>query len=356
MEDPVGTGPFKFVELKLNQHQLFERFKQPGDDHWWKIPDFAEVQFFYVSESATRLAMLLTGEAHISSLTTDLLLEAEAQGMSRVQSTVPGFSVFFWFLGTYYPGDPGHDPANPLLDARVRGAVNHGIDRVALKEALFPGERAQYNTVNFFENFRQHFKHDKWVPYAHDPEKSKQLLAEAGYSDGLEIEMWAPASRPGLPEAGDMAEIMATDLNNAGFDVKLNVTEVVRVYEVVKSHEKSYGGTPKIALMRYSAKPVFIHWPNSSRRNLPKGGGWTSYQDEFIEGIRTTYNNTVDPQKRLDIELQYGDHHYDEYGTVPLFWILPEAGINPNVVAEYKVDHSNFGPVRGMEWVKAVFN
>ena len=50
---PVGTGPWRFVELRTNEYILWERFKEPGDDHWWKIPEFSEMQVFFVPEHAT---------------------------------------------------------------------------------------------------------------------------------------------------------------------------------------------------------------------------------------------------------------------------------------------------------------
>ena len=52
---PVGTGPWKFVEIRTNEYILWERFKEPGDDHWWQIPEFSEMQVFFVPEHATRL-------------------------------------------------------------------------------------------------------------------------------------------------------------------------------------------------------------------------------------------------------------------------------------------------------------
>jgi hypothetical protein len=46
---------------------------------------------------------------------------------------------------------------------------------------------------------------------------------------------------------------------------------------------------------------------------------------------------------------------YDGYGSIPLLWILPEAAVDPKVVAEYQANMSIDGPVRHMEFVKAVY-
>ena len=151
--EPVGTGPFKFNELRINQYILYERFKQKGESHWWQIPDFDELQFLFVSEAATRLAMLLTEEADIAEIPPLLLEEAEGRGFKRVPASLPGLSFFLVFGGNYFPGDPGYNPANPFLNPKVRGAVNLAIDRKALKDAFFPGPSIEYNTVLFFGTF-----------------------------------------------------------------------------------------------------------------------------------------------------------------------------------------------------------
>ena len=88
-EHPIGTGPFKFVELEINQHLLVER----TEDHWRKTPEFHEIQMFYTPEDATRLAMLLAQEVHLSDIPRTLIPEAEQRGFKTVVATLPGFHV-----------------------------------------------------------------------------------------------------------------------------------------------------------------------------------------------------------------------------------------------------------------------
>ena len=56
------------------------------------------------------------------------------------------------------------------------------------------------------------------------------------------------------------------------------------------------------------------------------------------------------------MELIYGQRMYENYGTVPMFWILPEAAMDPEVVAEYEANMGNFGPVRHLEFAVPVYN
>ena len=74
---PIGTGPFTFVEFRTNQYILYERV----ENHWRKTPEFPEVQIFYVLEDATRMAMLLTNEAHIAAVAQSLMPTVVERGL-----------------------------------------------------------------------------------------------------------------------------------------------------------------------------------------------------------------------------------------------------------------------------------
>jgi len=97
-KDPIGTGPFQYVERELDSHILYERVK----DHWRKDPGFDEVQFLFVREESTRFAMLLTDEVHISTLPGLLITQAEQKGYSIAIGTLPGFYLYIWIGGLYY--------------------------------------------------------------------------------------------------------------------------------------------------------------------------------------------------------------------------------------------------------------
>ena len=349
--EPVGTGPFKFNELRINQYILYERFKQKGESHWWQIPDFDELQFLFVSEAATRLAMLLTEEADIAEIPPLLLEEAEGRGFKRVPASLPGLSFFLVFGGNYFPGDPGYNPANPFLNPKVRGAVNLAIDRKALKDAFFPGPSIEYNTVLFFEPFRSSFRSDKWLPYEYDPDLAKQLLAEAGYPDGLDIELWT-TDLSGVPGSADVAEAIVPYLEAVGFRVKFISGEYSPLLREWKNFETSCCG--KLFTTAYSAKPVHVHSASNATRSSG-GGGYKIFQSSTIDELFDRFFVTTDLDERDQIIQAYGDHVYETYATVPLFWLRPEFAANPEVVEVYLADTMHLGPVRGMEFVKAVF-
>ena len=131
---PIGTGPFTFVEFRVNQYILYERV----EDHWRKTPEFPELQIFYVLEDATRMAMLLTGEAHIAAVQQSLMPTVEEWGYMRVPSTNPSFALMAIIGGLYYENE--RDLSEPMTNIMVRQAMNQAIDRTTLNEVFYQGQ------------------------------------------------------------------------------------------------------------------------------------------------------------------------------------------------------------------------
>ena len=117
LQKPVGTGPYEAVERLEGSHVLYERVPY---DHWRINPDFEEVQIFFAAEAATRMAMILTSEAHAALLPPDLRLEAESRGMKTIRSTIVNTAIYMMFGGNLLPSKPEYDPTVPT--ARQEGA------------------------------------------------------------------------------------------------------------------------------------------------------------------------------------------------------------------------------------------
>ena len=352
-DNPIGTGPFTFAEFGVGVGLLVERFKDPGDDHWWKIPEFAEVNFLYVPEPATRQAMLIARETHIASIPALLMQGATAAGFKRVRSTLPGMSYFFVFPLffpepiTYRNSSYGenYDPDDPLNDVRVREALNIAINREELRE-VFLGDRAFIQAVHGMMPTRRAFD-PEWTPYPYDPDRAKALLAEAGYPDGLEISVVVAPNMSGFPEAPDITEATLPYWNAIG--VKTNFTTLD--YGLVISNTQTYQYGHTLVGYRFGVGPGYISgtWSNGLFSGVP------IWQDPVLLEHYKEYEQTVDADRLDELELIYGQRMYENFGTVPMFWILPEAAIDPEVVAEYEANMGNFGPVRHLEFAVPVY-
>ena len=137
-----GTGPYQYKERTQSQ---FIRFERTPFKHWRATPDFQEFEFRFVQEASTRMAALLTGEAHVATLPTDQTAEVQKQGYKVVTGKVPALRVFMNFYCCMYK-DPANlsagymDPSSPLTDVRVRTAISKAINRDELNKTLFAGK------------------------------------------------------------------------------------------------------------------------------------------------------------------------------------------------------------------------
>jgi peptide/nickel transport system substrate-binding protein len=179
--NPVGTGPFKFVEWVEGDRIVLEAF----EDYWDEgLPKVARIVFRPILEEATRIAAVQTGEVHIA----NRLPADEAQRLLGVENVqiirYPTDRVYYIAFNNLTSG-----VGTPLEDVQVRQAMNYAIDRQAIIDALFNGYADLSTGFNTPDNLGYN---PELEPYAYDPEKAKELLAEAGYPDGFEIGFACP--------------------------------------------------------------------------------------------------------------------------------------------------------------------
>ena len=116
----VGTGPYQYLEREVGQSISYERVPY---EHW-RIPqpDFREMEQVWAPESATRLAMLLTGEAHMAALPRDVLAQAVSEGMAISQSGLGAIMTWIVMGGQYYTtDDEAYDPTVPFAAPGEQG-------------------------------------------------------------------------------------------------------------------------------------------------------------------------------------------------------------------------------------------
>ncbi|WP_011581735.1 ABC transporter substrate-binding protein [Chelativorans multitrophicus] len=168
---PVGTGPYKFVEWLKDERVVLEA----NPDYWGGKPAIDKVVFRPIAETRTRIAELTSGGADIIVDVPPEDIAALDGGDTKV-STIASDSLYFLAFDTTRD--------TPLKDKRVRQAINYAVDVDAIQAALLNGMGTRI-ALTLPTNA---FAYDQaWKPYPYDPEKAKQLLAEAGYPEGFEI-------------------------------------------------------------------------------------------------------------------------------------------------------------------------
>lgn len=206
-ENPVGTGPFKFVEWRRNDRVVLEK----NTDYWRDgYPKLDRVIFRSIPENSARMNALKTGEVDLIDgvdFSDVPLIESDAnlQLFSR-----PSLNVAYVGLTV---------TRGPMADKRVRQALNHAVDKEAIIKAFFEGSAIP--AINPMPPVVAGY-HDGIADYAFDLDRAKELLAGAGYPDGFEMELWAmPVPRPYMPNGEKVAEALAANFEKIGVKAKL---------------------------------------------------------------------------------------------------------------------------------------
>ena len=204
---PVGTGPFRFVELVKDDHLVVEAF----DRHWRGAPRIRRITFKPIPEPFTRAAALRNGEVDlITTMPPNLGRELEKVPGLRVHR-VPSTWQIYLGLNAF---------RKPLSDVRVRHALNYATDVDSIIKNVLDGNGRRLDgpfTAGVF-GFDASVK-----GYAPDPARARRLLAEAGYPEGLEIILDAPAGR--YQGDKEIAEALGGQWQKAGFRPKVQVAE-----------------------------------------------------------------------------------------------------------------------------------
>ena len=210
---PVCAGPFKFVERVQQDRIVVEKFA----DYWNKDNVFIDkVTFLPIVDGTVRLANLRSGGLDMIErvLATDIKTVRDNPKLKLIKAVSLGY------LGLTMNLANGPKADNPLgKDARVRRALELSIDRDALNQVVFNGEFVPGNQWVNPQNF--YYQHKFPVP-KRDIARSRALLKEAGVTARVPIDFMVSNT----PETRAVAEVVQSMVAEAGFDLKIRVTEV----------------------------------------------------------------------------------------------------------------------------------
>lgn len=206
--NPVGSGPYQLVEWVRDSHMLL----QANPDWWGGAPAVEFVEFRVVPEQNARIAQIQTGEADIvAQIPVESLAMIERSGRASVKEATGPRSYFVGFDTTR---------EGPLQNPLVRQALNYAVNVEEILAIVFDGRGVELATIVTPEQFGFN---DALDPYGYDPEKARELLAEAGYQNGLTLSMEAPIAR--YPKDSEIAQVIAGQLQAAGVTVNLEIIE-----------------------------------------------------------------------------------------------------------------------------------
>jgi peptide/nickel transport system substrate-binding protein len=217
---PIGTGPYQTVDFVPDDVVSMESF----DDHWrGEEPYFKKFNIRYVPEPSTSLVMLQSGEADVVWGSTPRTFEdaREEEGLKGI--VVSGGRVTYYGMNQAQVVHWGLDDPRvvPFADKRVRQAANYAINREELAREMWLGHVTPQPSSISPSVLRPA---EDLEPYPYDPDRARELLAEAGYPDGFDTLLvgWATG---GYVLHQDMDQAIIAYLGDVGIRVELQLME-----------------------------------------------------------------------------------------------------------------------------------
>jgi dipeptide transport system substrate-binding protein len=271
---PIGTGPFEFVSYQKDATIRYKAF----DKHWAGKPKVDNLVYSITRDATARYAKLKTGECHVMAFPKPAdLVEMKADANLNVLQK-EGLNVGYIAFNT---------EKKPFDNKLVRQALNMATNKEAILKAVYQGQGqiAKNPIPPILWSYNNAVK-----DYPYDPAKAKELLAQAGYPNGFEVELWyLPVTRPYNPDGKRMAEVIQADWEKIGVKTKL-IT-----YEWAEYRKRSKTGEQGVMMFGWSGDngdPDNFFVPLLGCEAV-KGGGnvarWCnkSFEDLIIKAAQT---------------------------------------------------------------------
>jgi peptide/nickel transport system substrate-binding protein len=312
-QHPMGTGPYKYVSWQRGGNLVLTR----NDDYWGGKMAIKEIVMKTVKEDSGRVAGLIAGQG-------DLINNVPIEELSRIDKhpkvraeKVEGLRMHFLAMNL------SHKPFDNKL---VRQAFNYAVDPAQVIKYIYEGNGyvmngpMSANVIGFDPKIKR---------YPYDPKKAKELLAKAGFADGLEVKLYFSPDR--YPKAREVCQVIADQLAKAGVKAELISQEFVIFWgkEGVNGGKLPfyYVGRPAI-----DADTVYDQYFRSGVS--PR----IQYKNPEFDKLIDEEQKTEDAKKRIALLQQAGRILMEDAPFVPLYTLAENYGVARNVIWKPRPD------------------
>jgi peptide/nickel transport system substrate-binding protein len=282
--NPSGTGPFTFVEWRSNEAVVIER----NADYWDGAPELEAVIFRPITDANTRVAEMLSGGI-------DLMVEVPPVALSEFESdsfeVVEQAGPHVWFLIL-------NMREGPFTEQAVRQAANYAINKTALVEDVLEGtaEVAAGPTPPAFA----WAYNEELEPYPYDPDRARELLAEAGV-ENPEITFYVTEGGSGMLDPVAMGTAIQADLEAVGFDVTIETYEWNTFLGRVNPGLEGEADAAQMAWM--TNDPDTLPYLALRTAAFPENGGFNSgyYSNPEVDALLEEARTATDQDRRAEL-------------------------------------------------------
>jgi peptide/nickel transport system substrate-binding protein len=299
-----GTGPFEIVAYNVGQNAVVRRNK----NYWGKPANLDEVEFIDLgTDSGALIAAIASGQV-------DGLYEVDFSELDAIKA-IPDVVIHPVTTAQTAVARGKYDQ-KPFSDVRVRQALKLAIDQQKVIDIVFRGT----GTIGEHHHVAPVHPEYAQLPMAgQDIPKAKQLLAEAGFPNGIQLEI---ACKPSPAWELASVTVMAEMWKAAGIDVKINVMPSANFWEVwqkVPFGYTSWTHRPLGVMVLGLAYRTGVPWNESS------------YSNPEFDSLMTQAEGILDPDKRRVVMAKLEQLMQEDGPVVQPLWRVVQTGFNKRI-------------------------
>ena len=308
VNNPVGTGPFKFVEFAQGDHLTLGK-----NPNYWRsgLPYVDTLQMPIYSDPQTQATALEGGSL-------DAAVNISLRDASRLQTT-SGYQVMLnKNSGALYVIQP-NTTLDPTSNKALRQALQYAIDRQRIADTVLlklgePTELPWFPTSPAYDA-------DKNRTYAFDLAKAKSLIQQAGLSS-VQLDFNYSTA---LAEAGSMAQILQADLATIGVTLNLKPTDPPQL--AAEQYQVKYSGMAVGTALFGQVQPgVQFGSPYYGPLN-----NWSGFKDQQYTAVASAMSTATDPAQAKQAYGAYTDYVLDQSFTIAIATLLPRVATTARV-------------------------
>jgi peptide/nickel transport system substrate-binding protein len=276
----IGTGPYMLETWDRAEQVVLTR----NPNYWGEAPAIETLVFRVVPEAGARLVEIEAG-------TVDVAVRVPPADIARLEANpditveiTPGLRTIYIFFNV---------TAEPFDDPLVRQAVNYAVDKQAIVEALFEGA-ARVSDAPFAPAI---FGYNPQEPYPYNPERARELLAEAGVEEGTSVVLYHPTER--YPQDALVADAVRSQLAEVGLNVELRTLEWTQYVPFVRAPAEE--NEIQFAMLGWSTPTMdadYALYALFHSGEAPPGFNGAFYNNPEVDALLEQARSTLDEEVR----------------------------------------------------------
>lgn len=204
--EPAGTGPFKYVSRSPQENVILEK----NEDYWGEKAHLDKVEFKIVADADMLVTNLKGGSIDMAMRLTSSQAAELTEGFHIEEGTMNLVQALYL-----------NNDVEPLNNEKVRQALCYAVNPDEIMDMMADGKGVRIGT-SMYPGLKKYYDEEYTDYYKQDYEKAKELLKEAGYPDGFDLEITvSSADQPHV----DTAQVIAEELKNIGVNVTIKPIE-----------------------------------------------------------------------------------------------------------------------------------